>query len=1222
MAVRGVCQQRASGSLTYISAIAAWRHPMSTGTCPFCTPSADRVFYRDSLVIGLWDGFPVTPGHALLVPVRHVASWFEATVDERTALTRAIDVARLAIESKVRADGYNIGINSGVAAGQTVFHLHVHIIPRRYGDVDDPRGGVRYVIPGNANYVRDVGAVTPYALREGAKIQALFRGGVEDPLLPHLKHHLAHSTSADIAVAFTMRSGLDLVQVHLQDLLDRGGNVRLLTGDYLGATDPDALLRLLDLSGQIDCRVFETAGSSPAGAFSVSFHPKAYIFGHRDGTAAAFVGSSNLSEIALTNGIEWNYRVVESRDRAALKEIRGAFDALFIDPYTVPLTGDWIDRYRRRRAAMRAPIPVEELDDPAPIIPTPHSIQLEALRLLAETRAQGRRAGLVVLATGLGKTWLSAFDSESFLRVLFVAHREEILGQALATYRAIRPHDLLGRYAGGEKAPSATVLFASVQTLSRQSHLERFAPDEFDYIVVDEFHHAEARTYRRLIEYFTPKFLLGLTATPERTDGADLLVLCDNNLVYRCDLADGIRQDLLCPFRYYGVPDTVDYRNIPWRNKKFDEDALTKAVATQARAANALEQYRARGGKRTLAFCVSQRHADFMAAFLKEHGITAAAVHAGPTSEPRSESLEKLKDGSLSVLCAVDMFNEGVDVPELDTIMMLRPTESRIVWLQQFGRGLRRSDPDKVLTVIDYIGNHRSFLLKPQALFGLPPGDREVLNLLERLDTGTAELPPGCEVTYELEVKNILRSLLRSNGSAVETLTRRYQDFRDSLGIRPTAVEMFREGYNPRAMRPSFGSWLGFVRSQEGLTADEESTYQAIQPFLEALETTEMSKSYKMLVLLAMLNRNQFPGSLSLTDLAEEVSSLIRRDPRIAEDLGAAFNDLPELQRLLKANPIEAWVGGKGTGDTRYFAYDNERLSSLLTIPPSLLGSAQELIREIVDWRLEEYLGRASPGQVEEFSLKVVHSGGTPILFLPDRDTHPGLPEGWTDVRLNDETVSANFVKIAVNVVRRPHSEENVSPEILRQWFGEDAGKPGTRHQVILSRDGSGWQLRPFGTHAIGAVPYKAYRRADIAPLYGLPYSERYWGQGFVRQGKNTFLFVTLDKKDHVEAFQYKDHFLNPSEFQWQSQNRTTRDSKDGESIRAHKEQEIAVQLFIRAKAKTRDGRGAPFLYCGPVEFVSWTGEKPITVVWKLPTPVPEALRPELGVPQTADHSA
>ena len=796
-------------------------------SCPFCSPDPDSIFYRDNLVVGLWDRHPVTPGHALLIPIRHVRTWFEASSEEQTSLMRATEIARAAIDSAGRADGYNIGINSGEAAGQTIFHLHVHVIPRRQGDVIDPRGGVRHVIPENANYLN---TTVPTPENPSAALPpALITGGRHNPLLPQLKHHLAASKAADIAVAFTLRSGLQLIEAHLQDLLDRGGKLRILTGDYLGTTDPDALLRLLDLNGHIECRVFQTDGSSSAAAVEASFHPKAYLFHHRDGTAAAFIGSSNLSRSALTTGVEWNYRVRRSHDRRGWEDIENAFEALFRAPNTVPLTADWIERYRARRPTDLRSRSTEVIPDAAVKIPTPHIIQQEALAALRTTREEGHRAALVVLATGLGKTWLSAFDSASFHRVLFVAHRDEILGQALATYRAIRPHDSLGRYTGGEKSPGSAVLFASIQTLSRQTHLDRFAKDEFDYIVIDEFHHAEAQTYRRLIDYFTPRFLLGLTATPERTDGADLLALCENNLAYRCDLAEGIRQNLLCPFRYFGVPDTVDYRNIPWRNKKFDENALTQAVATQVRAANALEQYRKWGGRRTLAFCVSQRHADFMAAFLVENGVSAKSVHAGPTSAPRAESLEALEEGSLAVICAVDLFNEGVDVPELDTVMMLRPTESRILWLQQFGRGLRRADPAKKLTVIDYIGNHRSFMLKPQALFGLPPGDREILKLLERLDAGTAEVPPGCEVTYELEAKNILRALLRTNGSAVELLTRRYQDFKDTLGVRPTAAELAREGYNPRVLRPSYGSWLGFVKSQGGLRKEDEDAYTQAQ---------------------------------------------------------------------------------------------------------------------------------------------------------------------------------------------------------------------------------------------------------------------------------------------------------------------------------------------------------------------------------------------------------
>jgi superfamily II DNA or RNA helicase/diadenosine tetraphosphate (Ap4A) HIT family hydrolase/HKD family nuclease len=1189
---------------------------MTQAGCPFCNPPSERVFYRDSLVIGLWDGFPVTAGHALLIPVRHAPTWFDATQDERAALMRSIDIARHAIESQGMVDGFNIGINCGEAAGQTVFHLHIHVIPRRRGDVEDPRGGVRHVIPAKGNYVRDRDdrlEAVPYALREQVLIT-----GASDPLLPHLKNHLAIARGADMAVAFTLRSGLDLIQPYLQDLLDRGGVLRILTGDYLGATDPDALLRLLDLEGRVECRVYETSAAGDVPAFGGSFHPKAYLFEHQDGSGAAFIGSSNLSHTALTSGVEWNYKVLEARDRAGLADIRAAFYQLFHSPKTRPLTSDWIDIYRIRRAAdpiQKQAAALEVATEPPVLIPEPHSIQVEALNKLVETRTSGKRAGLVVLATGLGKTWLSAFDSSSFRRVLFIAHREEILGQALATFRAIRPHDRLGRFTGNDKDPGATVLFASVQTLNRLEHLRKFAPDEFDYVVVDEFHHAEARTYRKLIDFFKPLFLLGLTATPERSDGADLLALCEDNLVYRCDLPQGIQRGLLCPFRYFGVPDTVDYKNIPWRNKKFDEDKLTEAVATQVRAENILEQYHKRAGDRTIAFCVSQRHADFMRDFLVRNGISARSVHAGSTSDPRAASLDALKEGKLSVLCAVDMFNEGVDVPELDTVMMLRPTESRIVWLQQFGRGLRKSSADKKLTVIDYIGNHRSFMLKPQALFGLPAGDREVLNLLSRLEKGEQVLPDGCEVTYELEVKNMFRELLRRGEGAVELLTRRYQDFRDMIGVRPSASEMYREGYNPRAMKAQHGSWLGFVRSHNGLTTADATAQEAIRGFLDALEVTEMSKSYKMVTLLAMLNRNALPGKLSVSNLVSEVTNLSLQHPHVKEDLGDSSTDAAALRRLLLAQPIPAWCEGRGTGGVSYFDLHDDQLRFLPSVSEQLIAPAQELIREIVDWRLAEYFSRAGAGTIsgEEYSLKVSRAGEQPMLFLPDRNAHAELPEGWTQVLANGGAFSANFVKVALNVVHASDSEKNVLPELLTDWFGPDAGKPGTKHQVALRREGAEWVLQPVAVSSGAAVPYKAYVRADIPPLFGLKHSE-FWRQGFIRQGNLTFLLVTLDKSAHEDAFKYQDHFISPNEFQWQSQNQTMQKSKAGESIRDHKKLGIDVHLFVRAKGKTPEGRGAPFYYLGRVNFESWEGDKPITVRWVMQSSVPELLWKELGV--------
>lgn len=1174
--------------------------------CPFCHPDDGLVFHKDVIVMALWDRYPVSPGHVLLTPIRHCATWFDATPDEQRALLAAVEMAKRTIEMIHSPDGYNIGINSGEAAGQTVPHLHVHLIPRYKGDVYDPRGGVRHVVPSKANYL--VGdAAQPKAVPVSLRDRALFTGEA-DPLLPELKAQLAVATRVDVAVAFTLRSGLELLEAHLQDVLDRGGRIRLVTGDYLDATDPDALLRLLDLSGRIECRVFETADKS---AFGFAFHPKAYLFSRANGARVAFIGSSNLSRSALTTGIEWNYRLIGPGDAGGLAELENAFELLFAHSRTVPLTAGWVKEYRSRRRSAPVVLPTMPPAPDAPVqVPPPHEIQVQALDALRSARATGMRRGLVVLATGLGKTWLSAYDSREFSRVLFVAHREEILNQAIETYRRIRPQSVLGRYTGTEKSLDADVLFASIQTLSRRRHLEQFARNAFDYVVVDEFHHAEAQTYRRLLDHFEPRFLLGLTATPERTDGADLLALCDNHLVFRCDLVEGIRAGLLCAFQYFGVPDEVDYSNIPWRNRAFDEDALTKAVATQARASNALDQYKRRAGSRTLAFCVSQRHADFMAEFFARNGVRAAAVHAGPTSASRVQALEQLAGGELDVVCAVDMFNEGVDVPALDTVMMLRPTESRIVWLQQFGRGLRKAG-DKRLTVIDYIGNHRSFLIKPQALFGLREQDYEIFRLLESLRDGTAELPPGCEVTYELEAQNILRALLGRVSNDVEAIRRRFHDFRALHGVRPTAAELYREGYNLRMLQQRYGSWLGFVSAEDALTEGERHAFSSHRAFLESLESTRMVKSYKMLVLLATLRRSGVPGSISIEELAADVRAMATQDARIGADLSDHTATDAGLRTLLEREPIAAWTEGRGTGGNSYFSYERDRFVALPGSSGQPLPALRQLAEELAEWRLAEYF--KSPPAL--YVLNVSHNDRDPILFLPARTRAPDLPRGWIDVDVGSEVLSFNFVDIAVNVARRARTSDNVLPELLRQWFGPDAGAAGAGHRVVLRAVDESWRLEPQA--AATAPPlelWRAYRRDAIPPAFSLTYS-RFWEQGFVRQGLRIFLLVTLDKSGQVEAFKYKDHFVSAKQFQWQSQNRTKRDSDVGRALQNHRAQGVEVHLLVRPRAKLANGKGAPFHYCGLLDFVDWEGDQPITVQWRLHAAVPRALWSDLSVP-------
>jgi superfamily II DNA or RNA helicase/HKD family nuclease len=1153
-----------------------------------------------------------------------VATWFDATAQEQASLLMGIEAAKREIEKLYQPDGFNIGINVGAAAGQTVHHLHVHVIPRYTGDVEDPRGGVRYVIPDKANYlsVRDV----PATYRVVTPPPALgVLTGMDIPMLDVLCKDLAHAERVDLAVAFILESGLSRIESHLLDVLDGGGRVRVLTGDYMDVTEPRALLRLLDVqatiehsgdsdqhAGSIDCRVFQTDAS-------LGFHPKGYLIGRRGGEHIAYVGSSNLTRAALERGVEWNYRLTKQGEPQAVATMEAEFEKLFHHPLTVPLTEDWIEVYRgRRRVSTRMPEPVgvdPETEKPAPP-PEPHAIQKEALAALEQTRAVGNRAGLVVLATGLGKTWLSAFDSASFGRVLFVAHREEILRQALATFRRIRPEAHLGLYSGAEKQLDADVLFASIQTLGRARHLERFAEDAFEYIIVDEFHHAAAATYRRLIDYFEPKFLLGLTATPDRTDGADLLALCGENLVYRCDLIDGVNQELLSPFRYFGIPDDVDFTNIPWRSGRFDPEVLENMVTTEKRAQNAYGQWQQHGGTRALGFCVSRRHADYMAGFFTRQGVKSVAVHSGPTAAPRTESLEALEAGELQIVFSVDMFNEGVDVPHIDTVMMLRPTESRILWLQQFGRGLRRAKGKSHVNVIDYIGNHRTFLQPPMILLaGGSDRPGELLMALERLERGEFDLPAGCSVTYELEALNILKALAKPTIGADTTATW-YRSFRERNGERPTASEAWHAGYDPKMVRKGFGSWLGFVNAEGDLSEQQGEALNAHREFMEALEVTPMVKSYKMLVMLAMLSHEAFPGEITIADLAKGVEHFARRSHLLVEDLGSALNDRGELIRLLVENPIKAWTEGRGTGQTSYFEYEDSIFKTILGEQKQHSQAISELTRELCDYRLAQYLERLQ-GE-KQFAPRIVcavsHANGRPMIFLPDRDKTPGIPSGWQSVIANAEPYNANFVKVAVNVMHKEGGEENFLPDVLRGWFGADAGTPGTANRIIFEWKENNYVMRPLEAKGDGPELWREYMRNEIPPMWGFEFSGSRWNQGFVSLDKHMFLLVSLQKAGLQEQHQYEDLFLSPDIFQWVSQNQHAQEGKVGQALQHHRERETQVHLFVRATRKTQRGKAAPFIYCGDVTFVDWDGTKPITIRWQLKEPVPDYLHGSFGL--------
>ncbi len=1086
------------------------------------------------------------------------------------------------------------------------------------------------------------------AFRATGPDQRLVTGG-EDHFLPHLSAAFARSNQVDLAVSFVKTSGLRLLWPDLQAMAEAGGihRVRVLTSDYLDITDPEALrlLLLLQESGA-EVRVFATKNQD-------SFHLKAYVFARIECdqlvAGTAFIGSSNISRKALRDGLEWNYRVVFPQDAGYL-EARERFEEIFTNPNCIALTDSWIEAYEQRRLPPSRSVAPGSHEQEVP--PEPNAIQQDALRALAETRNNGYRRGLVVLATGLGKTWLAAFDAVRMgaRRILFVAHREEILNQAASTFIRILPGKRVGYFTGRSRDGDVDVLCASVQTLGKASHLERFAPQHFDYIVVDEFHHAAAATYRRLLAHFAPSFMLGLTATPDRTDQSDILSLCDNNLVFGCPLFEGISSGLLAPFHYYGIhDDSVDYKEVPWRNGRFDPEELSNKLATLARARHALTQWRAKAKKRTLAFCVSTRHADYMADHFTRAGVLAAAVYAG-SELGRAQALEKLEDGSLQVVFSVDLFNEGVDLPSIDTVLMLRPTESKILFLQQLGRGLRRHEGKQQLVVLDFIGNHQAFLGKPQALFGVGATYKALAEFGRKAEKNALELPNGCYVNYDLSIVDFLKSL-DSAGPQKD-----YEALRVVLGRRPSLSEFYRSGSSMLDMRRQAGHWFLLVHSMGDLSSEETDVADRFQALLREVETTAMTKSFKAVTLEAWLEQDGLRQPVSLAALAAHSRSVLDRRRPLLHDLDAnmriAAPSDPAWQKYWLDNPVKAWTGGNlKNAATAAFELRDAGFALKQPVSESDAPVLSELLQELVNYRLAAYEVRINVAEpvnnVIPFPTKsreVVELPYFPNLKIAcghfktgraDAEEHRTLPLAYGTLDPSRHFIaraSGNSMNGGKHPVRdgdyllleliTPSRAGSITGSVVAIERQDDSGDNQYLLRVI-TKNGDGQYILKANNPDYEDLPTtddmrtlarlrniidpldlaigEPFMREDIPTLFGESFNPGNWNVGHVvlAAKKVHILLVTINKQGKAEEHKYMDHWIDGSHFHWQSQNATNPSSKRGQEIIRHATLGIDIHLFVREN-KLAAGKAAPFTYHGRVVYESHQGSQPMSVVFGL----------------------
>ncbi len=562
----------------------------------------------------------------------------------------------------------------------------------------------------------------------------------------------------DVVMAFIRRSGIfPMIEALRRHCADQR-QLRVLTTTYTNSTEGSALDLLKDLGAEIRVS-YDTTGTR--------LHAKSWLFHRESGFSTAYIGSSNLTHSALVTGLEWNVRISGVRNPDVIRKVAAVFEAYWN-------SGDFVPYDASAFAEHSLAVDKGASFVLSPIELRPEPFQERLLEQIELSRQAGHHRNLLVSATGTGKTVMAAVDYARLrerlprARLLFVAHRKEILEQSLRTFRhALRSHSFGELWVDGRRPSAYEHVFASIQSLNARG-LSDLDPTHFDVVIIDEFHHAAADSYQTLLTHVDPRELLGLTATPERSDGLPILSLFDGRIAAELRLWDAIDQQRLAPFSYFGLHDGIDLREVPWRRGTgYDVDGLTKVLTANDAAARLVAREMQRRvddltKMRALGFCVSIEHARFMARIFNDLGLPSKAVWGNTSAREREQALEDLRERRINVLLSVDLFNEGVDLPQVDTLCLLRPTDSPTLFMQQLGRGLRKSPGKQYCTVLDFVGHHRTefrFDRRFRALLGGTRGD-----LQRQIEGGFPFLPAGCHmeldpVAREIVLRNIRQAI-------------------------------------------------------------------------------------------------------------------------------------------------------------------------------------------------------------------------------------------------------------------------------------------------------------------------------------------------------------------------------------------------------------------------------------------------------------------------------
>ncbi|MGL5335511.1 MAG: DUF3427 domain-containing protein [Enterovibrio sp.] len=672
------------------------------------------------------------------------------------------------------------------------------------------------------NYINDIFPLT------GLTQSELFCGSNAGlSLESELKREILSADKIYLLVSFIKWAGIRIFRKEFEEFVTSGRELKIITTSYMGATDAKAVEFLASLPNTEVKLSYNTERER--------LHAKSYLFLRNTGYHTGYIGSSNLSHSALTNGLEWNLKITSQEIPHIIKKSLSTFETYWGSDDFELFSGDITSREKLKKALSQQRGGYEDSSVHFfDISPFPH--QSEILEQLTVERSMHKRfRNLVVAATGTGKTLISAFDFARFIKekpqakFLFVAHREEILKQARAAYRGVLRNSAFGElWVGGHVPEHYRQLFVSIQTLNNQLNQLNLTADYYDYIVIDEVHHIAASSYRTLLEYFSPSILLGLTATPERHDGGDILADFGGVIAAEIRLPEAINRRYLCPFQYFGIDDDTDLRTIPWSRGRYDIAQLTNLYTHNQIRFNkillSMQEILTDINKiKALAFCVSKEHAQYMAQQFLLKGIKADVL-TSDNSHDRQQKQQSIRSGSINVLCVVDIFNEGVDIPEVDTLLFLRPTESLTIFLQQLGRGLRLAQGKECCTVLDFVGNSRpeyDFASKFRALSG-----KSNHAISDEIKQGFPHAPLGCRIELSKRTQELVLSNIRQASLTLKRLVAMIRQFPQHSSL-PLTLSNFLL-LNPHIDLNELykrGSWLQLVQQAkdtvDACTADE-----------------------------------------------------------------------------------------------------------------------------------------------------------------------------------------------------------------------------------------------------------------------------------------------------------------------------------------------------------------------------------------------------------------